>query len=110
MPRVFAIGDILGCSKTFKRLLLKKIQIRKSDKIYCIGDYVDRGKDSKGVIDFILKLRKQGYHIHTLRGNHEQIMLDAPASEIKMQHWLENGGAETMKSFPMKSVNELAPE
>lgn len=110
MPRVFAIGDIHGCSKTFKRLLLEKIQIRKSDKIYCIGDYVDRGKDSKGVIDFILKLRKEGYKIHTLRGNHEQMMLDAPVSEIKLKHWLKNGGAETMKSFRLKSLNEMAPE
>lgn len=110
MPRVFAIGDIHGCSKTFKRLLLEKIQIRKSDKIYCIGDYVDRGKDSKGVIDFIINLRKQGYQIHTLRGNHEQMMLDAPLSEIKMKHWLKNGGAETMKSFRLKSLNEIAPE
>lgn len=110
MQRVFAIGDIHGCSKTFKKLLLEKIQIRKSDKIYCIGDYVDRGRDTKGVIDFIFELRKKGYHIHTLRGNHEQMMLDAPVSKIKMQHWLKNGGSATLKSFHIKSLNEIAPE
>lgn len=110
MPRIFAIGDIHGCSKTFKKLLLEKIQIRKSDKIYCIGDYVDRGRDSKGVIDFIIKLRKQGYHIHTLRGNHEQMMLDAPGNVVKMQHWLKNGGTETMQSFRVKSLNEIEPK
>ena len=110
MPRVFAIGDIHGCSKTFKKLLLEKIQIRKSDKIYCIGDYVDRGRDSKGVIDFIIELRKKGYHIHTLRGNHEQMMLDAPISKIKMQHWLKNGGYATLKSFHIESLKEIAPK
>lgn len=110
MQRVFAIGDIHGCSKTFKKLLLEKIKIRKSDKIYCIGDYIDRGMDSKGVIDFIFKLRKQGYHIHTLRGNHEQMMLDAPINKIKMQHWLKNGGSDTLKSFRIKSLNKIAPE
>lgn len=110
MPRVFAIGDIHGCSKTFKKLLLEKIQIRKSDKIYCIGDYVDRGRDSKGVIDFIFELRKKGYHIHTLRGNHEQMMLDAPISKIKMQHWLKNGGSATLKSFHIESLKEIAPK
>lgn len=109
MPRVFAIGDIHGCSKTFKKLLLEKIQIRKSDKIYCIGDYIDRGKDSKGVIDFIFQLRSNGYNIHTLRGNHEQMMLDAPTSRIKMQHWLKNGGTETMQSFGVKSLNDIDP-
>lgn len=107
MPRVFTIGDIHGCSKTFKKLLLHKIQIRKSDKIYCIGDYIDRGNDSKGVIDFIMELRSSGYHIHTLRGNHEQMMLDAPVNKIKLQHWLKNGGTETMQSFGIKSFNEI---
>jgi len=60
MARVFIIGDIHGCCKTCKKLILEKINIQKSDKIYCLGDYVDRGPDSKGVIDFILQLRKKG--------------------------------------------------
>ncbi len=68
MPRIFVIGDIHGCSNTFKKLLLAKISIKKTAKIYCIGDYIDRGNNSKAVIDFILKLRKNGFHIHTLRG------------------------------------------
>lgn len=107
MPRVFVISDIHGCSKTFKALLWEKIGIKKSDKIYCIGDYVDRGKDSKGVIDFILKLRREGYKIHTLRGNHEQMMLDSLLSEYKLNHWLKYGGQETLKSFGVSSVNEI---
>lgn len=56
MPRIFIIGDIHGCNKTFRKLVLEKIIIRKTDKIYCLGDYIDRGPDSKGVIDFILLL------------------------------------------------------
>lgn len=110
MAREFAIGDIHGCCKTFKRLLLEKIQLRKSDKIYCIGDYIDRGNDSKGVLDFILELRRIGYQIHTLRGNHEQMMMDALSSVSKLQHWLSNGGIDTMESFGLKSVNEIASE
>jgi len=107
MPRVFAIGDIHGCCRTFKKLLLEKLGIKKSDKIYCIGDYVDRGKDSKGVIDFIIDLRKNGYQIHTLRGNHEQMMLDSTIDQQKLNHWLINGGEETLKSFGVSSVKEL---
>ncbi len=107
MSRIYAIGDIHGCSNTFKRLLLDKIQIQKSDIIYCLGDYIDRGKDSKGVIDFILELREKGYTIHTLRGNHEQMMLDAPLSKEKWNHWIKNGGAEALKSFNITSLEEL---
>ncbi|HEV8084782.1 MAG TPA: metallophosphoesterase family protein [Chitinophagaceae bacterium] len=107
MSRVFAIGDIHGCCKTFKKLLLEKLAIKKSDKIYCIGDYVDRGKDSKGVIDFIIQLRNKGYHIHTLRGNHEQMMLDSVKDQHRLNHWLKNGGRETLNSFGITSVIEL---
>ncbi len=107
MNREFAIGDIHGCSKTFKKLLLDTINIRKSDKIFCIGDYIDRGNDSNGVIDFILKLRSEGYQIHTLRGNHEQMLLDSVKYEFEIDHWLENGGNETMRSFGIRSLSEL---
>jgi serine/threonine protein phosphatase 1 len=108
MLRIFVIGDIHGCCNTFKKLLLEIIDIQKSDKIYCIGDYVDRGNDSKGVIDFIINLRIKGYHIHTLRGNHEQMMLDSTIDEQRLNHWLKNGGGETLKNFGISSVNELS--
>ena len=109
MRRIFAIGDIHGCNKTFQKLLHDEIRIQKSDKIYCIGDYVDRGNDSKGVIDFILKLRKQGYHIHTLRGNHEQLMMDSSKSEKNFNHWIKSGGDATLRSFKISSYDEMKP-
>jgi serine/threonine protein phosphatase 1 len=73
MPR-YAISDIHGCLKTFQALL-DKIQFSKSDTLYLLGDYVDRGPDSKGVIDYIWQLEKEGYTIHCLQGNHEQLLL-----------------------------------
>lgn len=109
MHRKFAIGDIHGCSNTFKKLLLDDIRIQKSDKIYCIGDYIDRGIDSKGVIDFILDLRKKGYQIHTLRGNHEQLMMESINSDKNFNHWIKNGGDKTLKSFGINSYNEMKP-
>ena len=107
MSRIFAIGDIHGCYNTFKTLLLEKLVIQKSDKIYCIGDYVDRGNDSKAVIDFIIDLRINGYQIITLRGNHEQMMLDSTIDQERLYLWLRNGGVETMRSFGISSVSEL---
>jgi serine/threonine protein phosphatase 1 len=105
--RVFIIGDIHGCSKTFKKLILEGIGIKKSDKIYCLGDYIDRGPDSKGVIDFILKLRKEGYRIHTLRGNHEEMMLCSDKDEKSFSLWIKNGGDKALESFNIDSIAHL---
>jgi len=109
MTRTFAIGDIHGCSETFKKLISEKLNIQKSDEIYCVGDYIDRGKDSKAVIDFIIDLRLKGCHIHTLRGNHEQMMMDSVMDREKLYLWLINGGGETLESFGISSVNEISP-
>ncbi len=92
MERIFAIGDIHGCRKTFEKLLKDKIQLTKEDEIYCIGDYIDRGDDSKGVIDLIINLRTDGYKIKILRGNHEQMMLEAATDKKALSLWLDNGG------------------
>lgn len=110
MERIFAIGDIHGCSKTFEKLLTDKIQLTKEDEIYCIGDYIDRGEDSKGVFDLIIKLRAEGYHIYTLRGNHEQMMLEAVTDKRALNLWLDNGGKKTLKSFGIKSLEDLPSE
>lgn len=67
----FVISDIHGCVKTF-RALVEKIGLRKEDELYLLGDYIDRGPDSKGVVDFILKLQEEGYNVIALRGNHEE--------------------------------------
>jgi serine/threonine protein phosphatase 1 len=107
MSKIFAIGDIHGCSKTFRKLLFEKIQITKSDEIYCVGDYIDRGNDSKGVIDFILELRKENYRIHTIRGNHEQMLLESAESSQKLKQWILNGGNTTLRSFGISSINDL---
>ena len=109
MKRIFAIGDVHGCYKTFQYLLRNEIQLQKSDKIYCIGDYIDRGRDSKKVIDLILKLRKNGYKIHTLRGNHEQMMIDSTIDNQKFKKWIRNGGTSTLESFGISSFNDLKP-
>lgn len=61
----------MECLKTFKSLL-KKISVSKSDELYILGDFIDRGPQSKGVIDYIWELQKLGYIVHCLKGNHDQ--------------------------------------
>ncbi len=107
--RVIAIGDIHGCSKTFNKLLFDNLRIELTDEIYCLGDYIDRGFDSKGVVDLILKLRSDGFQIHTLRGNHEQLMIDSPLDREIFQNWFLLGGNRTLKSFGVENYTELQP-
>ncbi len=96
--RQFAITDIHGCAQSL-RALVEQIQLRKEDSLFLLGDYVDRGPDSKGVFDFIFEKQEQGFQVHCLRGNHEQYMLDACHSKTLLRHWLLNGGAATLRSF-----------
>ena len=74
--RRLVIPDIHGCSKTLKVLLENKMKIQLNDQLFFLGDYIGRGPDSKGVIDYIFALQKQGYQVYPLRGNHEQALLD----------------------------------
>lgn len=99
MPQ-FAISDIHGCAKTFDALL-NEIQFSPSDELYLLGDYIDRGPDSKGVIDRILQLQQDGYQVHCLMGNHEQMVLEAcmPHGEVSHDTWIHNGGMATLESF-----------
>jgi len=102
----YTISDIHGCLKTFEALL-DTIQFSKSDELYLLGDYVDRGPDSKGVFDLIWSLQEQGYQIQCLRGNHEQLLLDSSKSIQNDLIWKRNGGIQTLASFKSNSVAEI---
>ena len=99
----YAISDIHGCSETFNALL-EKIGLNKSDELYLLGDYIDRGPDSRGVIDTILRLQEEGYQIHCLRGNHEQMLEDQLHYPNFHLDWLANGGVRTLESFGKPTV------
>ena len=110
MKRTFAIGDVHGCSKTLRKLVEEMIVPLPEDDIIFVGDYIDRGPDSKGVIDYIMELRQRGFTIKTLRGNHEQLLLDAFENEENFDHWLMCGGDKTCKSFGIHDVRQLSDE
>ena len=95
--RRFAIGDIHGCIKTFRAMLFKKLMIRKEDYIYLVGDYIDRGPDSKAVLDLMMYLIDNGYNLLPVRGNHEEMFLDY--FDDKQSSWMYNGADATLKSF-----------
>ena len=109
--RTLVISDIHGCSKTFKRQL-DVIQLERTDTLYLIGDYIDRGPDSKGVIDIILNLQRDGYDLCPLLGNHEDLLLTALETSIPddLELWLYNGGDETLLSYRVEHPRDIPEE
>jgi serine/threonine protein phosphatase 1 len=96
--RVFIIGDIHGCLDILKRLLDKIQWSPDSDSLIFLGDYVDRGENSKGVIDFILNISQSAPSVHCLMGNHENIFLDFLTGR-DVRTFLLNGGEKTLNSY-----------
>jgi serine/threonine protein phosphatase 1 len=98
----FAIADIHGCCKTFKALI-DKLDIGASDTLYLLGDSIDRGPDSKGVLDVIMR---PPCEVVPLLGNHEDMWLrvysgdgNYKTDDPYFNTWMANGGGATLKSF-----------
>jgi len=70
----YVISDIHGCFKTLEKLV-EKINLQKNDHLFFLGDYIDRGPNSKKVIDFIITLKHAGNNVYPIRGNHEDDLL-----------------------------------
>jgi serine/threonine protein phosphatase 1 len=75
--RRLVISDIHGCSKTLRVIIENRICLTPKDHLFFLGDYIDRGPDSSGVLDYVISLINQGYNIYPLRGNHEENLLNA---------------------------------
>jgi serine/threonine protein phosphatase 1 len=84
--RILAIGDIHGCTIAFDTLLAN-LQLQPSDLIITLGDYVNHGPDSKGIINRLIALHDTGQLV-ALRGNHELAMLAAQLSEQNLLRWI----------------------
>ncbi len=95
--RTLAIGDVHGCL-TALDTLLGFIQMKPDDRLIFLGDYIDRGPDSKGVLDRVIQLRLTG-QVETLRGNHELMMLAAAEDATGLRFWKYCGGQEALDSY-----------
>lgn len=117
----YAISDIHGMSYELKQLL-DKVPFTKSDVLVFLGDVIDRGSDPREVVQIILDLRKDGYNVVTVMGNHEDIFIshlkrNTPNGgygqycyrNIRNGYYIErNGGAKTLLSY--KYNNHLIQE
>ena len=107
MPhRTIAVGDVHGCSKALNALI-EAIQPAPDDEIVMLGDYVDRGPDSRGVLDRLIALGSRCRLIPIL-GNHDQMMLDALNGEDP-DDWYAVGGLQALESYGPEHSLEAIP-
>jgi serine/threonine protein phosphatase 1 len=108
MGRTYVIADVHGCLETFLQLL-KQVNFSKEDSLYLLGDMIDRGPNSCGVISCVMKLIADGYNVFPLRGNHEQMLLDAydTGNTETISTWLWNGGEPTLRSYLVDNLNDI---
>ena len=110
MTKSYAIGDVHGCRNQLERLieLCERDAGAQRSKFIMLGDYIDRGPDSRGVIEFLIDLQKWSPdEIICLRGNHEDLLLDALQGGDAELNWLSNGGDATLRSYKAPRVASL---
>ena len=97
---LYAIGDIHGCEKSLEKLL-NKIPLTKEDTLVFLGDYIDRGPDSKGVIDLLIDLSKNHPNTVFIKGNHEWMFHEfyTNRDQKSWELWEYNGARRTVENY-----------
>lgn len=105
MNRTIAIGDIHGCSLALQKII-DAIDPKPQDALILLGDYVNRGIDTKGVLNALLDLQKRCYLVPIL-GNHDEMMLRARESDADLHAWIEKGGSVTLDSYGTDKISAI---
>ena len=98
--RTIVIGDVHGCYHTLISLLEKVGYDKDTDKLILLGDYIDRGKYSCEVVEYLIKLQREAKECICLMGNHEYMAI------TDRNLWKQNGGNKTISSY---FRNKLSP-
>jgi len=119
--RTWVIPDVHGCLLTLRTLVEDLIGLKHDDALIFLGDVIDRGPASKGVIDYIMKLSDSGFKTTVIKGNHEEYMAKVFRDEQnksgvrKMlglksgsyKEWMMYGGENTLQSFNAFQVTAI---
>jgi len=89
--------------------MLAALELAADDTLVMLGDAIDRGPDSRGVVEQLLALREQ-CELVCILGNHEQMLLDAYERKMPLPDWLMHGGAETLDSYGEGAALTAVPE
>ena len=110
MPLIFAIGDVHGSLRKLHSLIerCKRYADGQAMTFVFLGDYIDRGPESAGVVSHVIDLQTRlPEQVIALKGNHEAIALDVIDGVMPADHWLSQGGAETLRSYGVRNAGEL---
>jgi serine/threonine protein phosphatase 1 len=91
-------------------LLFDVVEFQPTDTLFLLGDYINKGPDSRAVLNQIIQLMAEGFNVHCLRGNHEQYLLDCLADPYNESQFLSKGGIETLESFGVDAAKEIPAE
>ena len=103
--KIWAIGDIHGHLGTF-RALIHRLKLDPEDRVVCLGDMIDRGPDSAGLVEFI----RSHPQIICLKGNHELMAMTSLQEDGSVElwrPWLERGGRSTWGSYIVRAHGDL---
>jgi serine/threonine protein phosphatase 1 len=106
MNKIFAIGDIHGCLEKLKDLMSKIDIDNRNDTLVFIGDFIDRGRFSKEVIDYVLHLQGKYKKMVCLLGNHESMFLNY-LEGVDEDMYLVNGGIYTLQSYKISFSDDI---
>jgi len=98
--RIIAMGDVHGCSKALATLI-EAIQPTQQDTLVFLGDYIDRGPDSRGVVEQVIALGER-CTVVPLLGNHEEMLLAALEGQSELDFWMKFGGMAALTSYGWK--------
>jgi serine/threonine protein phosphatase 1 len=100
--RIFVIGDLHGCLHELNVILSyleNDLTLTPQDTVIFIGDYIDRGDDSRGVIERLIQLQRMHAKSYFLKGNHEEMLLSFLEGGHLSEVYLANGGNNTLESY-----------
>ena len=95
--RTIAVGDIHGCAAALDAVIAA-VAPDPADTVVTLGDYIDRGPDSRGVLDRLIALGRR-CRLVPLTGNHEEVLLDALRDKSALARWLALDGADALRSY-----------
>ncbi len=100
--RTFAVGDIHGQFSTLTKLLAKLPINLKEDELVFLGDLVDRGPNSRQVLEFVMQLQQDYSKVTVLKGNHEEMMIKSCHEAEDFSYWMAMGGDATYLNYCTK--------
>ena len=104
--RLIAFGDIHGHAERLKKIIAE-INPQPEDTFVFLGDFVDRGPDSKGVIQEVIDLSEK-FNVYSILGNHEEMILACiQGGKDEHKFWCKFGGTEALASYGVEKAKDI---